>query len=95
MYKAILFSLCGDFVTDYESETKEGVIEKLVDRGSQWYFYPVEGIIASSKTNFLKKRVMMEWLPEQLRIVLSGKSVSTISKYLETHEDFGYAIGIC
>jgi len=35
MYKAILFSLDGDFITDFESETREEVIEKLSNKGSR------------------------------------------------------------
>jgi hypothetical protein len=77
MKKAILFSLDGDYVTDFESKTKEEVIEKLTDRGSRWYFYPIEGIINASRCkDFLRKRVIMEWMPE-----LNGKTVKTISKY--------------
>lgn len=46
MYRAILFSPDGDYVTDYTRETIEEVQEELADQGSRWYFYPYEAIFS-------------------------------------------------
>lgn len=45
MYKAILFSPDGDFVTDCEAETVEKVWEKVNELGSKWYFYPIPAVV--------------------------------------------------
>jgi hypothetical protein len=45
MYAALLVAPDGDYVVTYESNTKDEVIDKLVNRGSNWYFYPFEFII--------------------------------------------------
>jgi len=44
-YKAVLFASDGDWVTDFKGNTKEEVMEQLADRGSRWFFYPLEAII--------------------------------------------------
>ena len=41
-YCALLVAPNGDYVTDYHADTKEEVIEKLANRGSEWFFYPFE-----------------------------------------------------
>ena len=49
MYAALLIAPDGDYVIDYVRDTKEEVINELVNRGSRWYLYPFEFII--TKTN--------------------------------------------
>jgi len=44
MYAALLVTPDGDYVITYESKTKDEVIEKLINRGSNWHFYPIEFI---------------------------------------------------
>ena len=70
-YTALLVAPDGDYVTDYEGQSLNEVLEQLSDRGSRWFFYPFEFVIR---------------LPFRLnsRIVnspvsgLEGKSVKTI-----------------
>lgn len=45
MYKAILFAPDGDYVTDHKSTTIQGVVDKISDQGSKWFFYPYAFVI--------------------------------------------------
>jgi len=45
MYACMLVSPDGDYVIDYEGTTIDEVVDKVVDRGSQYYFYPFEFIV--------------------------------------------------
>jgi len=88
MYKAILFALDGDWVTDYESEGKEEVREKLADGGSRWFFYPIEAIIRSkgSLSSILLPYQRILEIPEPLDF-LTGKSIKTASEYIKENSE--------
>ena len=45
MYKAILFSFDGGYVTDHKADTIQGVWDKIADQGSRWFFYPFSFVI--------------------------------------------------
>ena len=46
MYKAVLFSEDGDYVSDFlNSETIEEVVEKIDNMGSRWIFYPIWAVV--------------------------------------------------
>ena len=44
-YRAILFALDGEYVTDYDSPSIDEVWEKVDNRGSRWSFYPLVFVI--------------------------------------------------
>jgi hypothetical protein len=44
-YRAVMFASDGRWVTDYPSESKDEVEEKLADQGSRWFFYPFHAVI--------------------------------------------------
>ena len=82
MYKAILFSLDGDYVTDF-SGTKEEVMDSLNNMGSRWFFYPLVGIVTSGRTTNRSRVVSMgEPLTK-----LSGKSVGTIRNIIKANSN--------
>jgi len=78
-YKAILFAPDGDWVTDFTSSNIEGVIEKLCNRGSLWWFYPFEGIIVDHGTTTSRQFVVNMAPPFHF---LKGKSIKTISTFI-------------
>lgn len=81
-YKAVLFAPDGDWVTDFEGDTKEEVIDKLADKGSRWYFYPFEGIIRDwgGYTTSVQRLVdLAPNIPQEL----VGKSIKTVSNWLK------------
>jgi len=84
-YKAILFTVDGGWVTDFPGETKDEVESKLADRGSLWYFYPIEGLMryTGSSTSPGEKVIKM-YPPFDF---LSGKTIREISKWLEENQD--------
>lgn len=90
MYKAILFSTDGDYVTDYWGcETIEEVETKLANQGSKWYFYPFEFVIKDKGSVYLYQRIVsVPEYPPEFRY-LKGKSVRTAKKYIE---DYGEGI---
>ena len=44
-YKAILFSLDGEWVTDHKRKTIQEVNDAISDQGSKWIFYPIVAVI--------------------------------------------------
>ena len=83
MYKAILFALDGDWVTDFKGDTIQEVIDWLADRGSRWYFYPLEGVIRAEGSSD-RKRVVDMAPPLGF---LKGKSIKTVKKFIEDNSE--------
>ena len=86
MYKAVLFSLDGDWVTDFVGETKDEVIKKLADKGSRWYFYPFEAIILHKGKLTTNRQRLIDVAPNLPR-ELVGKSIKTAGKWLRSLSD--------
>lgn len=72
-YRAILFHPNGEYVTDFPSETKQKVWEKIDNKGSRWIFYPIP-FVATDKS--------IVDVPDQLHH-LKGKRIHTVQKYLQ------------
>ena len=70
-YRAILFAPDGDFVTDFRSDTKEEVWDKVNDMGSRWIFYPIV-FVATDKSIVDSNGVEH----------LQGKRIATVQKYI-------------
>ena len=85
-YKAVLFAPDGDWVTDFKGNTKDEVMEKLADKGSKWYFYPFEGIILDKGGLTTAKQRLID-IAANLPQELAGKSVKTVSKWLESQSE--------
>lgn len=85
-YKAVLFSLDGNWTVDCKGKTKDEVIDKLANRGSRWYFYPIEGIIID-KGHLTKPTQRVLSLAPNLPKELHGKSIKTICKWLANQSD--------
>ena len=84
-YKAVLFALDGDYVTDYPSKTKEEVQEKLADRGSRWFFYPLEAIITDRGWSSIKnQRVVETWEPLDCMV---GKSIKSTAQFIKDNAE--------
>lgn len=84
-YKAVLFSIDGDWVTDFPGRTIDEVGHKLADRGSRWYFYPFEGIMRYTGRHTSPNEKVIE-MGSPLEF-LSGKTINEISKYIERNQD--------
>ena len=78
-YKAILFAVDGDWVTDCKGNTKEEVIEQLANKGSRWFFYPFEGIIRDYGITTSNQRVVDMAPPLEY---LAGKSIRTLKRII-------------
>lgn len=79
-YKAVLFAADGDWVTDYKGDTKDEVIEQLANRGSRWFFYPIEGIILDKGgITTASQRVIDMSPPFQY---LTGRAIRTVKREL-------------
>jgi len=79
-YKAVLFSVDGDYVTDFPRETIGQVREALADRGSRWYFFPYEGVIRGDTSTILLRRKLVDVAPELEEF--KGCYVKTVARVL-------------
>jgi hypothetical protein len=84
MYKAILFALNGDWVTDFrECKTIEEVEECLADMGSKWYFYPLcavitdRGLFTTSTQRIVSAVYPLDWW--------RGRTIRTTSRDIVNH----------
>lgn len=88
MYKALLVSPDGDWVTDYRGyKTKEEVIECLENQGSRWIFYPYEFVIAddpSGLTATFTQRIC-DACPEYF--FLKGKTIAKALDFIQADCD--------
>lgn len=91
MYKAALFALDGDWVTDFSSDTKEEVREKLADRGSRWFFYPIDAII-KHKGNVTNGRQRILEIPEPFEHLI-GRSIRTASNFFKNTPEVAQIFG--
>lgn len=80
-YKAVLFALDGDWVVDCSGSTKEEVRERLANKGSRWYFYPLEGIILDKGGLTNRDQRLVDAAPPIE--FLKGKAIKTVKKYLQ------------
>ncbi len=84
MYKAVLFAVDGDWVTDYrDSKTVEEVQELLANQQSRWYFYPFHAVITDRGSTKETQRIVDAAFPFE---ELKGKTIRTMSKVI-SHVD--------
>jgi len=83
-YKAILFSLDGEWTTDFKAKTIRDVWDLVNDRGSRWFFYPIVGIIKDNGATNKNQRVieMCNGFTH-----LEGKTIKTISNWIRDHPE--------
>lgn len=87
-YKAVLFAPDGDWVTDFHADTKEEVMEMLADKGSRWFFYPLEAVILhKGGLTTSRQRLVDAAYPIK---DFKGRAIRTVSKYLNslTEEEY-------
>lgn len=87
MYKAILFALDGDWVTDYRGcETKFEVEQHLANQGSRWFFYPIEFVIVDKGplTTMNQRIVAAPDFPWEFKS-FEGKTIGSVRKYFQEH----------
>jgi hypothetical protein len=83
MYKAILFSPGGDWVTDCSGQTKEEVWDRVADLGSRWIFYPYIAIIKDKgHTNSFQRICEVYTEYDSSLSWIKGKAIRTIQAYL-------------
>ena len=86
-YIALLVTSDGkDYVTDFKGKTIEEVEEMLSNRGSVWFFYPLEFIITTNGDwrNFLRKRVIRAY---GVFKQFEGKSIKTLLEFIKNNPD--------
>lgn len=91
-YKAILFSIDGDWVTDCQEDTIEQVVEQVADLGSRWIFYPLPMIIKDygGCTMSSQRVVSLDCLDPFYQSILQwaqGKSIKTIKRELSSNKE--------
>ena len=84
MYKAILFSPDGDWVTDCSGRTIEEVWDKIWNLGSTWYFYPYPAIIRDfgGRTSSFQRICEVYTEYDSSLAWMKGKAIRTIQAYL-------------
>lgn len=84
MYKAILFSIDGGWVTDYGGcKTKDEVWERLADRGSRWFFYPICFVVVDHPYTSVTHRIVSA--PDELN-ELEGRTVDKVADWIENND---------
>jgi len=83
MYIGLLIALDGEYVTDYQGKTVDEVIKQLANRGSRWYFYPLEAVIKDSRTP-VENRKLIDVAPplEDFK----GKKVKTLLNFVRSKD---------
>ena len=82
MYCALLVAPDGEAVYDYYADTKEEVIKKLANRGSEWFFYPFEFVTTERKGRIVAAPPELEWAV--------NKSVERVlAAFRSVHEELG------
>lgn len=93
MYRAILFSVDGDWVTDcLPSDSFDGVTSQIADMGSRWIFYPLPMIIKYNDgyTSRRNRIISLDCLDDYYRSLLGwavGKSIGTVSRELASNKE--------
>lgn len=82
-YKAVLFAPDGDWTVDFRGDTKEKVKEQLANRGSRWFFYPLEGIILDKGGVTTNRQGLVDAAPPIE--FFKGKSIKTVVKHLQVN----------
>lgn len=72
-YKAILFHPEGDYVTDFQRESKDEIWHELEEMGSRWIFYPIS-LIGTDKT--------IVDAPQGLEFLI-GKRIKTVIQFFK------------
>jgi len=87
MYKAVLFSPDGDWVTDCRGLTKEEVWNQVADLGSRWYFYPYPAIIKDHGGFTSRDQRICEVYTEYDSSMawMKGLAIKTVSHILEAN----------
>jgi hypothetical protein len=85
MYKAILFAIDGDYITDFHKKTKTEVENSIADMGSRWYFYPIVAIIKDNNSNVKNNRLIIE--NSGIFNLFNGKSVKTFIDWIKNNQD--------
>jgi len=79
-YKAVLFAMDGDWVTDYRGcDSIEEVQDYLANQGSRWFFYPIPFVILDKGSLVTSKQRIVD-APEAFIRSCKGKSIGTVSK---------------
>lgn len=79
-YQAVLFSVDGGFVTDFQSPSKQQVWDKISNMGSRWIFYPF--CFVSTDKTIVDTPEGLEWL--------KGKRIETVKQYFVDEYENNY-----
>ncbi len=91
MYKACLFSLDGDWTTDYRRcKTKQEVWDRINDQGSKWFFYPISFVIVDHSGYITVTQRVVD-TPDELK-ELQGRTIDQVSDWIGSH-DLSWLVG--
>ena len=82
MYKLILLSPDGDYVTEKTQKTFDDCCEQSFNMGSRWFFYPFHFIIKDNGNVSLNQRIIEP--PDQMDF-LKRKSLKNAIKYIKDY----------
>lgn len=74
-YLAILFAPDGEYVTDFERDTKQEVWDEVNNMGSRWIFYPIAFV--GTQTTIVDTQEDANWL--------KGKRIKTVQRFFKKH----------
>ena len=80
MYKSLLFSPDGNWVTDCKGKSIEEVRDRVSDLGSRWFFYPIQLFVIEDKGSFTRESQKIIEAGEPFEF-LKGKSIKTARRY--------------
>lgn len=79
-YKAIRFTLDGDYITDHYADTIQGVWSDVEAAGSRWVLYPICLVVKDDPHSLLADHYVVD-APRDFTHLL-GKTVKTIQHHL-------------
>lgn len=90
-YQAVLVAADGDYVTDYEYDTPDEVLEAIGEQGSRWIFYPFIAIIETPyphKPGAIDRAVIVDGCPTEIEGIYvdgseyTGRSVEAFRQHI-------------
>lgn len=77
MYKAIAFSLDGEYITEGEYKTIDEVRDLINNWGSRWIFYPITGVVKNKRVVSMCDNFTQ----------LQNKNINTIQKIIKKNQE--------
>ena len=85
-YKAILFSLDGEWVTDHKRKTIQEVFDAIANQGSKWIFYPIVAVIVDHGSLTTSNQHLVA-VPDEL-MWWQNRTIRTLARNIRSDPEF-------